>query len=78
MPGGNRAGHKETLRELRCWVEAREEKPSLPVPVHFAGRTNRIFVKGILGERRQERIGVLMDIEHRMPTRIEDLEALKN
>ncbi len=78
MPGGNRAGHGETLRELQCWIETQTENPSLALPEHFVVRTNRIFVKGVLGERRQERIEVLMSIEHHSPTKLEDLEKLKN
>lgn len=78
MPGGNRAGHRETLRELRFWVEAQEKNPNLAIPEHFLRRTNRIFVKGVLGERRQERVAVLMGIARHSPTKIEDLERLKN
>jgi hypothetical protein len=77
LPGGNRSGHVQKLRDLRVWIEQQERNPSRPAPKFFTQKTTMLFSKGILEERRKDRIEVIGNIEHCTPTRRGDLAKLK-
>lgn len=77
MPGGNRSGHVGELRTLRAWIEGQEECPSRGVPQFFTQKTTLLFSKGILEERRRDRIEVISNIEHHSPSEAPDLAQLK-
>lgn len=75
-PGGNRTAHKKQLLELETWVEAQLGGEISPVPKYFVQTTTLLFAEGVLRDRRDERIGVLMDIADHAPPRRTDLEIL--
>lgn len=77
IPGDNRSGYACKLRELRVWVEEQERNLERKVPRHFAQKTALLFSKGILEERRRDRIGIISDIGHQIPPRRTDLAQLK-
>lgn len=78
LPGSNRAGHKAELEDLRAWVEEQEQAPSRKVPEFFVQKAALLFADGILGERRRDRIDVLMRINYCTPTGTSDLTQLKD
>lgn len=73
LPGSNRAGYKSQLKTLKNWTVSQERNPHRVLPRFFVQRTASLFAKGILKERRLERIGVLNQIARSLPT---DLAAL--
>lgn len=77
LPGGNRSGHVRELRNLKTWIENQEKDPSRAVPKYFVQNTALLFSKGILEERRKDRIEVISDIGHFSPSRRSDLAQLK-
>ncbi len=78
LRGGNRSGYIEKLKELRSWVVEQEKDPSQNHNKFFVQKTAFLFKKGILEDRRQERIGVLIDIDRRASTYLHDLARLKS
>lgn len=77
LPGGNRSGHVRKLKELKAWVEKQEKDPSQKVPKGFVQETALLFSKGILKERRRERILTIQRIGYDMPVMLADLAQLK-
>lgn len=77
LPGGNRSGHMKKLRGLLIWIERQEQVPSRTVPRFFEQKTALLFSKGILEERRRDRIEVIGRIGERSPSDPTDLAQLK-
>ena len=77
LPGGNRSGHVAELRKLESWVAEQALDPSRAVPKYFVQRAAQLFSKGILEERRPERIDVLYNIAHGPISKPEDLAHLQ-
>ena len=77
LPGGNRSGQVRELQELKAWIEEQEKSPSRATPKYFTQKTTFLFTKGILEERRKDRIEVISNIEHCTPSRRADLAKLK-
>ncbi len=77
LPGSNRSGHARELRRLLTWVRNQERQPERRVPKFFAEKTALLFSKGILEERRRERIAVIHRIRLCSPSVKSDLAQLK-
>lgn len=77
LPGSNRAGHKAELKKLKSWVQRQATSPTGTIPKDFVHKNALLFAAGILDERRQERIAVLMNIQNSSRTRESDLDQLE-
>ena len=77
LPGGNRSGHVAELRKLEAWVAEQGMDPSRAVPTYFVQRAAQLFSKGIIEERRPERIDVFCNIARGPTSKPEDLAHLQ-
>lgn len=77
LPGSNRAGHKAKLKELKSWAQQQATLPLSTIPKDFVRKNALLFAAGILDERREERIAVLMNIQNSSRTRKSDLDQLE-
>lgn len=77
LPGNNRAGYKSQLKKLKTWAVSQEQNPRRALPRSFVQTNAKLFAKGVLRERRLERIGVLYEIERSSPTDLTALARLK-
>ena len=77
LSSDNRSGHARKLKDLRAWVIQQQNDPGRKPPKHFVQETALLFSKGILEERRRERILVLQRIGSETPSSPADLEQLR-
>lgn len=76
MPGDNLPGHVKKLRGLKAWAIKQLSNPDQAIPKDFATTTALLFAKGILDERRPQRVALLQRIRDKDPTLEADLSQL--
>lgn len=78
LPGGDRSGYVSKLKDLQKWTETQLGEPEPLLPDYFIQKTSHLFRKGILKDRRRERIDTLIKIEQASPNYEAALHQLKS